>query len=304
MQNIIEVAGLKKSYGNLEAVRGIDFTVQRGSLFAFLGPNGAGKSTTIDMVSTQLRPDAGQIRIDGLEIGRQDDEIRQRIGIVFQDSVLDALLTVKENLMVRSSFYDMDKAAQKQAVQAAAKTADVLDFINQPYGKLSGGQRRRADIARALVNTPKLLFLDEPTTGLDPQTRKNVWETIRSLQLQQGMTIFLTTHYMEEAAQADAITIIDHGKVLAAGTPVELKEKYTSDMLKIMPKQAEPIQNYLEQNGLAYTRKGEEIDVLVHHTVDTLPILEAVRQHIASFEVIRGSMDDVFINITGEEIRN
>lgn len=304
MQNIIEVAGLKKSYGNLEAVRGIDFTVQRGSLFAFLGPNGAGKSTTIDMVSTQLRPDAGQIRIDGLEIGRQDDEIRQRIGIVFQDSVLDALLTVKENLMVRSSFYGMDKAAQKQAVQAAAKTADVLDFINQPYGKLSGGQRRRADIARALVNTPKLLFLDEPTTGLDPQTRKNVWETIRSLQLQQGMTIFLTTHYMEEAAQADAITIIDHGKVLAAGTPVELKEKYTSDMLKIMPKQAEPIQNYLEQNGLAYTRKGEEIDVLVHHTVDTLPILEAVRQHIASFEVIRGSMDDVFINITGEEIRN
>ena len=219
MAHIIEVNGLKKSYGNLEAVRGIDFYVEAGKLFAFLGPNGAGKSTTIDVLCTLLKPTAGTVTVDGHPLEQEDEAIRNSIGVVFQGSVLDPLLTVRENLMVRASFYKMDKQERKAAVREAAITADVMEFIDRPYGKLSGGQRRRADIARALVHTPKILFLDEPTTGLDPKTKESVWQTVFQLQKRTGMTIFLTTHYMEEAAEADYIILINHGLIAAKGTP-------------------------------------------------------------------------------------
>jgi len=215
LSHIINVSNLKKNYGNVKAVKGIDFHVNEGQLFAFLGPNGAGKTTTIDIICTLLKPDSGAVTVNGYTLGKQDDKIRKNIGIVFQDNLLDNLLTVKENLYTRGSFYGLSKKELLVAVEKAARAADVESFYNRPYGKISGGQRRRADIVRALVNTPKILFLDEPTTGLDPQTRKSVWDTIRNLQKGTGMTVFLTTHYMEEAAKADYVAVIDNGQISA-----------------------------------------------------------------------------------------
>lgn len=304
MEKIIEVNGLKKTFGSVRAVNGIDFYVEKGTLFAFLGPNGAGKSTTIDMISTQLAPDGGSVTVDGKLLGKDDNAIRRKIGIVFQDSVLDALLSVRENLFMRGALYGLDKARLKDAVAAAAMAADVREFWNRPYGKLSGGQRRRADIARALVNTPDILFLDEPTTGLDPQTRNKVWETIRALQRERNMTIFLTTHYMEEAAKADYITIMDHGTILAKGTPAELKENYTMDQLKITAKRGEALQGMLDGAGIAYEKVGGEFVIRLRHTKDAVGIIELCREEIAGLEVRRGTMDDVFLNITGAEVRS
>ncbi|WP_059046621.1 ABC transporter ATP-binding protein [Paenibacillus rubinfantis] len=305
MGNIIEVTGLKKKFGSLEAVKKVDFTVKEGSLFAFLGPNGAGKSTTIDIISTQLQPDGGEVLIDGYHLGRDDDQIRSSIGIVFQDSLLDPLLTVEENLQIRGRMYGKSRAELNTAIETAAETAGVDEFLKRPYGKLSGGQRRRADIARALIHTPKVLFLDEPTTGLDPQTRKRVWEMVLKLQREQGMTVFLTTHYMEEAAQADYITIIDHGEVLAQGTPLELKNRYASDMLKIKPVNDAELATLLKELGLAFERDAAGIyRIALNHTVEALGILDQCRENIANLEVVNGTMDDVFINLTGTEVRS
>lgn len=303
MTKIIEVEGLYKSYGEIKAVSGIDFYVEEGSMFAFLGPNGAGKSTTIDIISTQLRPDAGKVLVDGEELSKMDGSIRSKIGIVFQDSVLDTLLTVKENLVLRSGLYNMSKAERKKAYEQAADIADVKEFWDRPYGKLSGGQRRRADIARALINTPKILFLDEPTTGLDPQTRKKVWQTIRELQKKKGMTIFLTTHYMEEAAQADYITIMDYGKILAKGTPLEMKERYAKDTLRIKPRQMERLKQWLMNEEMVFKIRGEEAVIPLENTVEAIGIIERCKELIEGFEVIRGTMDDVFLNLTGREVR-
>ena len=230
-KKIIEVSNLKKSYGDIEAVKGIDFYVDEGSLFAFLGLNGAGKSTTIDMMCTFLKADSGKIKIDNYEVNKDDDKIKSLIGVVFQDSVLDDLLTVKENLKVRSKLYNMSKSEFNKNLEEIAHVTGINDFLNRQYGKLSGGQRRRADIARALINKPKILFLDEPTTGLDPNSRKSVWDMIRRLQEENNMTVFLTTHYMEEAAKADYIIIMNEGKIEAKGTTYELKEKYTKDKM-------------------------------------------------------------------------
>jgi len=300
---IIEVTDLKKSYDAVEAIKGIDFYVEKGTLFAFLGPNGAGKSTTIDIVCTLLKADSGTVTIDGNTLGKDDDKIRSTIGVVFQDNVLDALLTVKENLYIRGKFYGLSQAEIKTAVQTAIVAAGVTEFANRPYGKLSGGQRRRADIARALINTPKILFLDEPTTGLDPQTRKSVWETIRNLQKERGMTVFLTTHYMEEAANADYVTVIDNGLVTAKGTPSELKEKYSSNNLRITAKNNEAIIAILKEQSVKYTITADMIVIPIAHTVDAIPIINKCEQYIDSFEVLNGTMDDAFINITGKEIR-
>ncbi len=303
MEKIIEVAGLKKSYRDVEAVKGIDFYVDAGTLFAFLGPNGAGKSTTIDMICTLLKPDAGDVVVNGFGLSKDDARIRESIGVVFQDSILDALLTVRENLSARAAFYGLKGEKCKQAVKKAAHAAEVESFLDRPYGKLSGGQRRRADIARALVNTPKILFLDEPTTGLDPQTRQSVWNTIRSLQRQEGMTVFLTTHYMEEAAGADYVAVIDKGLITAKGTPAELKDRYSSDHLKIEPTDMEALQAYLRGLNISYETAGVMVSVPLKRTVDALPILKGCESLISVFEVVSGSMDDAFIAITGKGIR-
>ena len=304
MEHIIEVTDLKKHYGSVRAVDGISFYVETGKLFAFLGPNGAGKSTTIDMICTFLRPDAGNAVVDGFALGEKDNEIRHSIGAVFQDSLLDSLLTVRENLKTRGSLYGIKGKELDEAVKKAAESVGITDLLDRRYGKLSGGQRRRADIARALVNTPKVLFLDEPTTGLDPQTRKSVWDTVKKLQEDTGMTIFLTTHYMEEAAEADFVIIIDNGKIAAKGTPSELKEKYSSDVIVMRAgKEDRLLVEKLKSLGLEYAKTANLITVKIPDTLAAIPILDSCRDYITGFEVMTGTMDDAFIGITGKEIR-
>lgn len=303
MKKIIEVSGLKKSYGSIEAVKGIDFYVEEGSLFAFLGPNGAGKSTTIDILSTLLQPDGGRVAINGYQLGKDDNGIRSELGIVFQASLLDDLLTVKENLMCRGGLYGLKGRELQKRMEYAIEHTEVLSFLDQPYGKLSGGQKRRADIARALINKPKILILDEPTTGLDPQTRQRVWETIRQIQRETGMTVFLTTHYMEEAAKTDYVVVIDNGEVVAKGTPADLKEKYTSDYLEIHGANLEKVEDMLITEGYEYELKVDTLTIKLGSTIEALPILERCKEDIIGFQVVKGTMDDAFITITGKELR-
>jgi len=303
MDKIIEVENLHKSYGNIKAVNGLDFYVEKGKLFAFLGPNGAGKSTTIDMICTFLKPDSGNVTLNGFTLGKQDTEIRKIIGAVFQDGLLDELLTVEENLRIRGGFYGLKGKALREAVASTAETTGITELLKRPYGKLSGGQRRRCDIARALINTPKILFLDEPTTGLDPQTRKNVWDTITDIRKKNDTTVFLTTHYMEEAACADYVIVIDKGEISARGTPSELKEKYSSDRLIISSHKTSEVVEILEKSNLPCSVIADTVTVTLPSTLDSLPIIENCREYIESFEVIKGTMDDAFIAITGKEIR-
>lgn len=286
MSHIIEIKQLEKSYGSVKAVKEISFYVEEGGLFAFLGPNGAGKSTTINMICTFLKPDSGNVQVDGFILGKDDASIRKRIGVVFQSGVLDDLLTVEENLLIRGSFYNLKGKALKEAVKRAAKATDLMGFLKRPYGKLSGGQRRRADIARALIHTPRILFLDEPTTGLDPQSRRSIWDTIKKLQAEQNMTVFLTTHYMEEAEDADYCIIVDDGKIAAKGTPLDLKSRYAKDKMSILLKES-----------------SETVDLKLESTMEALDFLKKYEGNIREFTVEKGSMDDVFIGVTGKEIR-
>lgn len=303
MKHIIEVEKLSKSYGKIKAVDEISFYVEKGKLFAFLGPNGAGKSTTINSLCTFLQADEGNVTVNNYLLGKEDDEIRKSIGIVFQDSILDDFLTVEENLKLRGGFYEMKGEELKTAIQEAARATDIQALMKRYYGKLSGGQRRRVDIARALIHTPEILFLDEPTTGLDPQTRKSVWDTIKNLQKENGMTIFLTTHYMEEAEEADYCIIIDKGKIAAKGTPYELKEVYAKDKLLLKGKDFSLLKNALKKDSLFYTEKAELFSIPIENTMDALPILNCYQELLCNFTVVQGSMDDVFIGVTGKEIR-
>ena len=303
MEHIIEVSGLKKSYGQVPAVKGIDFYVESGKIFAFLGPNGAGKSTTIDIICTFLKSDAGTVVVDGHRLGKDDNAIRQSIGAVFQDGLLDPLLTVSENLSIRAGFYGLRGKQLDKTIREIAERMGIQEILKRPYGKLSGGQRRRCDIARALVNTPKILFLDEPTTGLDPQTRKSVWGTIAKLQRDTGMTIFLTTHYMEEAAEADYVIVIDNGSIVAKGTPSDLKERFTSDKLTLTTKEPEQLAQRLSAGGFAPEVVANRVTLRVANTLAALPILETYKDAITGFTVTTGTMDDAFIAITGKEIR-
>ena len=303
MRKIIEVSGLCKSYGDVRAVDGVSFYVEQGALFAFLGPNGAGKTTTIDILCTLLESDGGDVVIDGFHLGADDSKIRSSIGVVFQDSVLDSLLTVKENLMTRGNLYGLSKSELKRAIECASEAAGIGEFIDRPYGKLSGGQRRRADIARALINTPKILFLDEPTTGLDPQTRKNIWDTVRRLQRERDMTVFLTTHYMEEAAGADYVVVIDEGKISAQGTPAELRQGYSSDVMKLTAADSARLSCKLAEMKIEYDVIGDMYVVKLKSTLDSVGILNDLREYITNVEVLNGTMDDAFIGITGKGIR-
>ena len=297
---IIEVRQLQKSYKDVKAVNGIDFYVEEGEIFAFLGLNGAGKSTTIDMLCTFLKLDRGSIKINNYEVGKDDEKIKSLVGVVFQESVLDELLTVKENLITRSKLYNMSKDEFNKNLEEIADITGIREIINRQYRKLSGGQRRRVDIARALINKPKILFLDEPTTGLDPKTRKNVWDMIRTLQKDNNMTVFLTTHYMEEASKADYIVVMDKGVIAAKGTTDELKEKYAKDKMIIYfdDEKSDFIENYLKENNYEFFIQNNNITIEINTTLDSIKIIDDCRIYINSFEVIKGSMDDVFLNIT------
>ncbi len=299
MGSIIQVNNLSKKYGSFEAVKNISFEVESNSLYAFLGPNGAGKSTTINILSTLITQNSGHVLINGWELGKDDQKIREHIGVVFQASVLDDLLTVRENLMVRGSFYSLGGKVLDERIKEAARITECDEFLDRRYGKLSGGQRRRADIARALINQPKLLFLDEPTTGLDPKTRLSVWQTIKDMQEKFGMTVFLTTHYMEEAANADQITIINKGEIIAEGSPRDLKEQYTKELLKIYNPTSEII-NYLNGNQIDYNLEKNLVVIEITQVDRAIEILADLKTEITSFEMIQGNMDDVFLNIIRE----
>ena len=300
MEKIIEVRGLVKSYGEIEAVRGIDFYVERGRLFAFLGPNGAGKSTTVEILSTALKKDAGEVVINGFTLGREDDEIRSSMGVVFQGNFLDDRLTVRGNLLTRGSFYGLKGKELEEAVEQAAYEAAALDFMEQRYGSL-WRTAQAGGFGRGPVNRPKILFLDEPTTGLDAQTRRSVWEYIRRMQEQRDMTVFLTTHYMEEAAQADYVLVIDHGLIAAKGTPAQLKEAYASDQLRLYSSRVEEITAILREMGLNFEQRAGFVTASIPTTLQALPIVERCRDYLSGFEVLQGTMDDAFLAITGRD---
>jgi multidrug/hemolysin transport system ATP-binding protein len=226
MEDIIRVNHLKKVFKDIIAVDDINFRVKKGELYGFLGVNGAGKSTTINMLCTLLKSMEGDVTVCGYTLGKEDREIRIKIGIVFQDNTLDNNLTIKENLMTRAALYNKNNKSIKQNMQYVCDVLDIGDLMKRQFRKLSGGQKRRCEIAKALMNRPEILFLDEPTTGLDPQTRQSVWASIEKLRNEDKMTVFLTTHYMEEAAKAQYISIMEAGKLVAEGTPAQLKEQY------------------------------------------------------------------------------
>jgi len=294
MDKAICVNSLYKSYGDFPAVKGISFDVEKGSFFAFLGPNGAGKSTTISIVCSLLPKDSGEITI----LGKDPEEARGEIGMVFQDNKLDQRLTVRENLEVRGALYGFQKAELSEKVRIALERSDSTEFADRMYSKLSGGQKRRAEIARAIVHNPKILMLDEPTSGLDPQTRKLIWNNIYGLK-EQGMTIFLTTHYMEEAADADDVVIINKGEIVAHGTPTVLKEKYSSDYLEVLPKDSSKLEEFLTKEGIEYAVRSDALRIPLENTMRAIPIIEKIEDYIESFEVRTGTLDDAFVNITG-----
>ena len=298
--DIITVNGFEKSYGDFKAVKGISFKVKEGSLFAFLGPNGAGKSTTIDTLCTLLACQKGDIRIAGYQLGKDDKKIRESIGVVFQLCLLDGSLSVKENVLLRGSFYNLSSAEVKSRVNEVAHFTGLDSFLNKKYGRLSGGQVRRADIARALINRPKLLFLDEPMTGLDPKTREDIWNMLFTMKNEMGMTIFLTTHYMEEAANADDVVIIKKGELVEEGTPAYLKDKYTEDHFIAYGYDA-ALKAQLEQAGRKVVEKNDELWIRVDGKEDVLAMIAAIKDRIGNFEVRMGTMDEMFINIVGEE---
>lgn len=302
MSCMIEADHLTKYFKDVKAVDDISFSVEKGELFGFLGVNGAGKSTTINMLCTMLAPTGGSARINGYVLGRDNEQIKRSIGIVFQNSCLDRLLTVKENLMFRGRLYERDKSRLKKSLANLSDILDLGDILERPFGKLSGGQKRRCEIARALMHTPEILFLDEPTTGLDPASRKRVWETIDRLRRELDMTVFLTTHYMEEAAEANHIAIMERGKLISFGTPFELKERYAKDRLLLVPKEAfrQKLVSRLEKLGLSYREQEGRLLIPVDTTMSAIPILEGSREWLSGFEVIQGSMDDVFLNAAGD----
>lgn len=307
MEEIIQVRNLKKYFKEVKAVNDISFSVEKGETFGFLGINGAGKSTTINMLCTLFSATAGEITICGCRMGKEDEKIRKQIGVVWQNNCLDERLNVKENLYVRGSLYGFNANRLKERIERVRSRLQLEDIYHARYGRLSGGQKRRCEIAAALLNTPKILFLDEPTTGLDPATRKLVWESMDSLQKEDGTTIFLTTHYMEEAACAKHIAIIDGGKIKEYGTPFTLKEQYAKDKLHLIPKKEfrETLLRLLANRNIPDTEvinTNDRIVISVKDSMEALKILKEAEDLSDGFEMIQGTMDDVFLNVTGKNL--
>lgn len=298
MPPIIQISNLSKSFGKVKAVRDLSFSVDRGELFAFLGVNGAGKSTTINIICGQLSRDSGNITIDNHDLDKDLGVVKSELGVVFQTSVLDPALSVYDNLESRAVLYDIKGAEFKKRLTKLAKILDFKDLLSRPVGKLSGGQRRRIDIARAIIHQPKILILDEPTTGLDPQTRKTLWSVIANLREYDHMTVFLTTHYMEEAAEADHVIIIDSGKIVAEGTPLELKNQYTGDYISIYGITEQSIKKL----KLAYEKIPNGFRLSVPDTKAATDLIIKHPDLFVDYEVAKGKMDDVFLAVTGKKL--
>lgn len=298
MKDIIKIDHLSKSFGDVKAVQDLSFRVKEGELFAFLGINGAGKSTTINIMCGQLCKDAGSIEIDGANLDRNIDQIKRTLGVVFQNSVLDSALNVYDNLQSRAALYGLTGAAFKNRLAELSQLLQFEDLLKRPVGKLSGGQRRRIDIARALLHRPKILILDEPTTGLDPQTRKILWNVISDLQKSEKMTVFLTTHYMEEAADADYIVILDSGKISAEGTPLELKNAYTGDYITLYRASEAVVKNL----GVPYEAIRDALRLSIPNTAKATELIINNPEIFTDYEITKGKMDDVFLNVTGKKL--
>lgn len=296
---------LIKSYGEVKAVNDVSFCVEKGSLFAFLGVNGAGKSTTINIVCSILPKDGGKIYVDGYDLDTDAAAIKNETGIVFQTSVLDKDLTVRENLEIRTAFYALSKKEREKNIREIVRMLELEPILNRPVKNLSGGQQRRVDIARAMVHRPKLLILDEPTTGLDPKTRLSVWALIDKLRLETGMTVFLTTHYLEEAEKASDVVIMNKGKIIARGTPNELKNSYSNDcLLGYMPENTafEAKLSSLNRKYL-YDKEKSAYKIFVRDTADAKRLLTEADDELEDVEILKGNMDDVFLNVTGQLMR-
>lgn len=299
MKPIIEISNLFKSFGQVKAVNDLSFQVREGELFAFLGINGAGKSTTINIMCGQLAKDSGQIWVDGADLDKDPDHIKKNLGVVYQNSVLDSALTVYDNLQSRAALYGITGQAFQKRLQELTALFSLQDLLKRPVGKLSGGQRRRIDIARALLHNPKILILDEPTTGLDPQTRRLIWNVIEGLRKDSHMTVFLTTHYMEEAAEADYVVILDSGSIAAQGTPLELKNTYTGDFITLYGTQ----ESQIKPLGYAYEPVADGFRVSIPHTKAATELIIANAELFTDYEVTKGKMDDVFLAVTGKNLK-
>ncbi len=298
MENIIEIKHLNKTFKEVHAVNDLSFCVKKGELFAFLGVNGAGKSTTISIICGMLEKDNGEVLINGKNIETDMKEISNKIGVVFQNSVLDNVLSVKDNLISRASLYGLYGKEANNKIFELSKLLNFEDLLNRTVGKLSGGQRRRIDVARALLHDPEILILDEPTTGLDPQTRKTLWNVIQTYRKEKKMTVFLTTHYMEETVDADYVIILDSGKIAAEGTPLELKNKYTGDFITIYNKSI----NQIDKLNLKYELIKDGIRIEVKNTEEAKNLIIQYPDFFTDFEITKGKMDDVFLSVTGKKL--
>lgn len=298
MENVIEINHLNKSFGEVRAVQDLSFRVKRGELFAFLGVNGAGKSTTINIMCGQLGRDSGSIVIDSQELDGNVNAVKSKLGVVFQSSVLDKALNVRENLESRAALYGIVGSAFEARLSELAQMLSFEDLLKRTVGKLSGGQRRRIDVARSLLHKPDILILDEPTTGLDPQTRKTLWSVISDLRRKDNMTVLLTTHYMEEAADADFVVIIDGGRLIAEGTPLELKNKYTGDYITLYGASEDTVKKL----GIPYEPLRDAYRLLVPNTAAATELIIRHPEVFRDYEITKGKMDDVFLAVTGKKI--
>lgn len=301
--NSIEVKNFTKKFGDFVAVDDISFNVQHGSIFAFLGPNGAGKSTTINTLCTIQDKTSGSLTLNGYDVSHQKGKVRNDIGIVFQESTLDDKLTIEENLKLHCDFYNVPRKEVAERVNFVLQLVDLESRRDSPVETLSGGMKRRAEIARGLVHFPKILFLDEPTTGLDPQTRANVWDYILKLQKQKDITIFLTTHYMDEAEICDQVAIIDKGKIVAHDTPYNLKKQFTSTRMEMDCSDTEKLITFLNSLDIKHQIKDEKVTAFITDVDQIRQIMNENKAIIRDLEVKKGSLNDVFIAITGKEIR-
>lgn len=297
MNTMIEISHLSKSFGTVKAVQDLSFQVRTGELFAFLGINGAGKSTTINIMCGQLAKDSGTVQIGGVDLDQDADRIKRSLGVVFQNSVLDKHLSVRDNLESRAALYGIRGTAFRERLGELARLLDFEDLLKRTVGKLSGGQRRRIDIARALLHRPKILVLDEPTTGLDPQTRNLLWNVIHDLRKQENMTVFLTTHYMEEAADADYVVILDSGKIAAEGTPLALKNTYTGDFITLYGVEEAQVRRLGD-----YTKLRDAFRIAVPNTAAATELIVRYPELFQDYEIIKGRMDDVFLAVTGKKL--
>jgi ABC-2 type transport system ATP-binding protein len=304
---VIAVKDLHKKYGDFEAVKGIDLEVAEGEIFGFLGPNGAGKSTTISVLCTLLKPTAGEVHVAGCDVNREPDEVRRRIGLIFQDPSIDSELTAIENLEFHGFIYGLSSKLRKERIAEVLEMVGLADRAHDRVRTFSGGMKRRLEIARGVMHRPQVLFLDEPTLGLDPQTRAHIWEYLNALRKQEGITIFMTTHYMDEAEFCERIAIIDRGTIVALGTPDELKARVGGDVIFITP--AGDPHLMADEIGkafsLAATVHQGSVRIEVPDSGTFVPRLFAgLREPVTSFSLHRPSLDDVFLKLTGRAIRD